>query len=409
MYYHSRKSTGQGNNRFQKRSFGGNHNASRRFQRPMRRLINEKVIYEYVRRATVNNDDRQYNQVEEQVSSFADLSLPQKLKDNIIKRGYSELTPIQNKAIPAIRNASDIIGIANTGTGKTAAFLIPLIENIMKDKHYRALIITPTRELALQIRDELNLFAQGMYIRTALCIGQSSMSTQINDVRRMPSVVVGTPGRLKDLINRGVLRLDSYRMIVLDEADQMLNMGFLKDIKHIISFLPEERQSLFFSATVSTDIKSLIHSFVKNPVTISVKKRESVAHIKHDIVQVERTLKFEKLSTMLAQDGFVKVIVFGRTKRGVEQLARDLHQKGFDVASLHGNKSQFQRQRAITMFKQDRVNILVATDVAARGLDIPDVSHVINYDVPESYEDYVHRTGRTGRANKEGTALTLIS
>lgn len=409
MYYHNNKSQGQVNSRFQKRSFGGNHGGPKRFQRPMRRPINENVIYEYVRRATVHSDEREYNQVEENVSFFADLSLPQRLKDNIIKRGYRELTPIQNKAIPAIRNASDIIGIANTGTGKTAAFLIPLIENIMRDKQYRALIITPTRELALQIREELNLFAQGMFIRTALCIGQSSMSTQISDLRRMPSVVVGTPGRLKDLINRGVLRLDSYRMIVLDEADQMLNMGFLKDIKHIISFLPEERQSLFFSATVSSDIKSLIHSFVKNPVTISVKKRESVAHIKHSIIHTDGKTKFEKLNSMLSQDEFKKVIVFGRTKMGVEDLARALHHNGFDVTSIHGNKSQFQRQRSINMFKQDVVNILVATDVAARGLDIPDVSHVINFDVPESYEDYVHRTGRTGRANKEGSALTIVS
>ena len=366
-------------------------------------------IHEFIRRANVKSTQVSPAQVVNEVL-FSSLDLPETLKATIARHGYVNLTPIQAQGIPAIRAGKDVIGIANTGTGKTAAFLIPLVENILKDFNYKALIISPTRELALQTRDELRKFSGNMPIFSTLCIGQSSMQMQVSQLRHNPHVVVGTPGRLKDLINRGVLKLGMFKMIILDETDQMLDMGFIHDIKEIISYLPADRQSLFFSATVSPAISSLIASFVKNPVTISVKTQETLTNIKQDLVRLDKKVgsKMEKLSTLLRQEEFKKVLVFGRTKHGVERVARDLFQKGFKVTSIHGDKAQFQRQQAIRMFKEDVVSIMVATDVAARGLDIANVTHVINYDIPQTYEDYIHRIGRTGRANLSGTALTFV-
>ncbi len=389
-----------------------------RFSRPSRspsrfggrgRNMNGGNIHEFIRRANVKNVQVSPTQVTDEIL-FSSLNLPESLKSTIIRHGYVNLTPIQAQGIPAIRAGKDVIGIANTGTGKTAAFLIPLVENILKDYNYRALIINPTRELALQTRDELRKFSGNMPIFSTLCIGQSSMQIQISGLRHNPHVVVGTPGRLKDLINRGILKLGMFKMIILDETDQMLDMGFIHDIKEIISHLPTNRQSLFFSATVSPAISALIASFVKNPVTISVKTQETLSNIKQDLVRLDKKIgsKMEKLSSLLKLEEFKKVLVFGRTKHGVERISRDLFQKGFKVTSIHGDKAQFQRQQAIRMFKEDVVSIMVATDVAARGLDIANVTHVINYDIPQTYEDYIHRIGRTGRANLSGTALTFV-
>lgn len=366
-------------------------------------------IHEFIRRANVKSTQVVPTQVVNEVL-FSSLDLPETLKATIARHGYINLTPIQAQGIPAIRAKKDVIGIANTGTGKTAAFLIPLVENILKDFNYKALIISPTRELALQTRDELRKFSGNMPIFSTLCIGQSSMQIQISQLRHNPHVVVGTPGRLKDLINRGILKLGMFKMIILDETDQMLDMGFIHDIKEIISYLPADRQSLFFSATISPAITTLINSFVKNPVTISVKTQETLTNIKQDLVRLDKKIgsKMEKLSSLLKQEEFKKVLVFGRTKHGVERISRDLFQKGFKVTSIHGDKAQFQRQQAIRMFKEDVVSIMVATDVAARGLDIANVTHVINYDIPQTYEDYIHRIGRTGRANLSGTALTFV-
>ena len=366
-------------------------------------------IHEFIRRANVKNVPVSTIQAVADVL-YSSLDLPETLKATIARHNYINLTPIQVQGIPAIRAGKDVIGIANTGTGKTAAFLIPLVENILKDYNYKALIISPTRELALQTRDELRKFSGNMPIYSTLCIGQSSMQMQISGLRHNPHVVVGTPGRLKDLINRGILKLGNFKMIILDETDQMLDMGFIHDIKEIISYLPAERQSLFFSATITPVITALINSFVKNAVTISVKTQETLTNIKQDLVRLDKKVgaKMDKLSSLLRQEEFKKVLVFGRTKHGVERVARDLFQKGFKVTSIHGDKAQFQRQQAIRMFKEDVVSIMVATDVAARGLDIANVTHVINYDIPQTYEDYIHRIGRTGRANLNGTALTFV-
>ncbi|PIS16051.1 ATP-dependent helicase [Candidatus Roizmanbacteria bacterium CG09_land_8_20_14_0_10_41_9] len=364
-------------------------------------------IHSFIKKAAVSHEQPTIGL--KPAVKFSELAIHEKLKQNIAARNYADLTPIQEKGIPEILAGKDVIGISNTGTGKTAAFLIPLIEKVIHNSSYKALIITPTRELALQIREELRKFTYQIPLYSTFCIGQSSMSNQIYDLKRNPHVVIGTPGRLKDLIERKVLRLDQFKMIVLDEVDRMLDMGFIHDIKHIISFLPEKRQSLFFSATVSPEINRLIQSFVKNPITISVKTQETTSHIRQDIVRIQPgKTKIEVLDGLLKKEDFTKVLVFGRTKFGVERLSRELFRKGFKVTSIHGNKPQNKRQQAIRMFKEDVVKILVATDVAARGLDIPNVSHVINYDLPATYEDYIHRIGRTGRADKTGTALTFV-
>ena len=342
-------------------------------------------------------------------TQFSQLVLNAKLQDAITSHGYETMTPIQAQVIPAILHGKDVTGIANTGTGKTAAFLIPIVEQILQQHSRKALIITPTRELALQIRDELRKFTIGMPMYSALCIGKSSMGDQIYNLRRNPNVVIGTPGRLKDLIERKHLRPSEFNTFVLDEADRMLDMGFVADIRSIIALLPKERQSLFFSATVSPAVEQLIKSFVVNPVTISVKVNETTNHIRQEVVRVEMgKKKIDMLHGLLLQEEYKKVLVFGATRRGVEELARELFKRGHKVTSIHGDKAQHQRIQAIRMFKEDVVRILVATDVAARGLDINNVTHVVNFDVPKTYDDYIHRIGRTGRANKYGIALTLV-
>lgn len=340
---------------------------------------------------------------------FRDFSFDQKLQLNIEKKGYSVPTPIQDQAIPIIFEGKDFVGIANTGTGKTAAFLLPLLQKILVDRRQRVLIIAPTRELAVQIHQELVSFAFGMGIYSVTCIGGDSIGRQIRDLRRLHHFVIGTPGRIKDLCMRKVLVLKSFQNVVLDEADRMLDMGFINDIRYLLSLLSSQRQSLFFSATISSEIHSLIRTFLRDPVTVSVKKQESSANVEQDVVKIPRGInKFDVLQDLLKQAQFEKVLIFARTKRGVEKLSSSLERRGFLAASIHGDKTQFKRQMALNLFKNNRIKILVATDVAARGLDIPNVSHVINFDLPANYEDYVHRIGRTGRVDKKGIALSFV-
>lgn len=359
----------------------------------------------------INQAVQQAAEIPYQVThQFADFAIDARLKQNISAHGYTTPTPIQDQAIPHILNGKDVVGIANTGTGKTAAFLIPLLNKILGNAAEKALIIVPTRELAFQIDDELKAFARSLYIGSVLCVGGVSINNQIYTLRKNPNIVIGTPGRLKDLIKRRFLNLNTFQTIILDEVDRMVDIGFINDIKHIISLLPHQRQSLFFSATVSREVNSIIQSFLKDPVTISVKKTETATGIEQDIIRVkDRNEKITKLHELLRKEEFTKVLIFGRTKWNVERLAQALERDGFTAASIHGNKSQNQRLRALAQFKQNQLQVLVATDIAARGLDIDDVSHVINYDEPASFEDYVHRIGRTGRANKQGKALTFIS
>jgi ATP-dependent RNA helicase RhlE len=343
------------------------------------------------------------------VNSFNDFSLVDQLLSNVIARGYKNPTPIQDKVIPLIVQNRDVIGIANTGTGKTAAFLLPLINKVSADRSNKVLIVAPTRELAVQINEELRLFTPQMNIWSAVCIGGVSMSRQINELRRNPNFVIGTPGRLMDLERQGKIRFNNYQSIVLDEVDRMLDMGFINDIRMIISKLPLARQSLFFSATMPEKTKQLAQSFLRNPIQISVATSVIPSNVDQDIVKLNGRDKVDVLHDLLIMEGFEKVLVFGRTKHGINKLEQTLTQRGFKIATIHGNKSQSQRQRALIEFKENRIKILLATDVASRGLDIDNVTHVINYDLPESYEDYIHRIGRTGRVDKKGKALTFVN
>ncbi len=340
---------------------------------------------------------------------FTDFLIDEYLKAGIVSKGYISPTPIQDRSIPHILKGQDIVGIANTGTGKTAAFLIPLIDKVLKNRKNKVLIVVPTRELAIQIQNELTGFTKGMKIFSVCCVGGAYIGKQLSELRYINEFIIGTPGRLKDLIERKAIILNQFSTIVLDEADRMLDMGFVNDMRYLMAGMPKPRHTLFFSATLSSEIEKMIGEFLHEPVRISVKTRDTSKNIEQDIVKVARGLnKFDVLGELLAKEDFNKVIIFGRTKHGVEKLSRALVAKGFKAESIHGDKNHSQRQRALKGFKENQVQILVATDVAARGLDIPDVSHVINFDIPATYDDYVHRIGRTGRANKKGKALTFV-
>ncbi len=340
---------------------------------------------------------------------FSDFNLDGKLKRNIAEHGYTHATLIQEKAIPPLLEGKDVIGIANTGTGKTAAFLIPLVNKILANRNERVIILVPTRELAMQIEAELRIFKKGMDFDSVLCIGGTSMGRQVQELRHSPHFVIGTPGRIKDLVQNHKLNLQMFQNIVLDEVDRMVDIGFIKDIKYFISMLPKKRQSLFFSATVSGAAAEILKDFVVNPVTVTVKNNDNVANIDQDIIRIRgNDKKIDVLHSLLRKEGFDKVLIFGRTKWGIEKLTRILIDRGFRASAIHGNRSLEQRKRALAQFKQNQIQVLLATDVASRGLDIDDVTHVINYDAPETKDDYIHRIGRTGRAGKRGIALTFV-
>ena len=340
---------------------------------------------------------------------FADFGFDQRLQENIDNHGYVNPTPIQDGAIPFVIEGRDLIGLANTGTGKTAAFLLPLLHRHLKKEVTRTLIMVPTRELAVQIEEEFKIFARGLSLFSTLIVGGASMNRQLNQLQRHPQFIIGTPGRLKDLIENYGLRLEEFDSLVLDEADRMLDMGFIKDIKTILGHMKPNKQTLFLSATITSEIDNLIAELLHNPETVSVRKGETAAHVEQNIVEVEgRDQKENKIVELLNDPEFSKVLIFAETKHGVQKLSDNLNRIGLRTQAIHGNKSQPQRQRALQDFKLERVQALIATDVAARGLDIPNVTHVINFDIPNNYEDYVHRIGRTGRAGKKGNALTFV-
>ncbi len=361
-------------------------------------------VSKFINRATPISEAKPYIAK----NAFADFSIDERLKKNVLSAGYDHPTPIQDQAIPCVLEGRDIVGIANTGTGKTAAFVIPLLDKIVKDNRQNVLILAPTRELAIQINQELMRFAFGLRIFSVCAVGGMPIYRQISDLRRNYNFVIGTPGRIKDLVKRNCLRLNSFQTVVLDESDRMLDMGFIPDMRFLMSAMPKDRQTLFFSATLSSDIKSIINEFLNDPVSISVKTGDTARSVDQDVVYVKNAPKLDLLHDLLIQPEFNKVLIFGRTKHGVERLSELLLDRGFKAESIHGNKNHSQRQRALIQFKENRSQILVATDVAARGLDIPNVSHVINYELPATYEDYIHRIGRTGRAGKTGKALTFI-
>ena len=351
-------------------------------------------------------------QVEEKpyvpVHTFSDFPFLDSLKRNIAKKGFINPTPIQDQSIEHIIAGKDFFGLANTGTGKTGAFILPLINRVAQDKKQKVLILAPTRELAQQIDVEFRALSQMMSLFSVLTVGGMPIFKQIREIRRGINFVIGTPGRVVDLIKQKALDLSDYGTVVLDEADRMLDMGFRDDMEFILNKCRADRQTLFFSATLSPDIRKLTDKYLKDPLFVSVVKGETSKNIDQDVVRARPADKLELLHDILIKDGSDKVLIFRETKRSVDTLEKELKDRGFKVAGIHGDKHNRERVRTLAAFKENKITILIATDVAARGLDIPNVTHVINYDIPNDYETYVHRIGRTGRADKKGTALTFI-
>ena len=390
---------------------------SRPFSRPrtpqrgggrMIKYVPKRILLEAIEKSKASYTGAQEDSEPVQ-HTFEDFGFIPELLNNIRAKGFGSPTPIQDQAIAAILEGRDIIGTANTGTGKTAAFLIPMIQKISNDRNQRLLVIAPTRELAVQIHKELRELGRGLSIRSAMLIGGANEWRQKQDMKLDPHVVVATPGRLKDFIQTKHVHMSGFRNVVLDEADRMVDIGFINDIKYFISLLPRERQSLFFSATISGRVGEILTDFVHDPVRVSVKKEDTATTIRQEVVQVpNKDRKMEILHDLLIRKEFGKVLIFGRTKWSVQKISDELVRRGFRADAIHGNKRQNQRQRTLESFKRSEIQVLLATDVASRGLDIPDVTHVINYDLPETMEDYIHRIGRTGRANKRGIALTFV-
>lgn len=346
----------------------------------------------------------------ENMETFQEMELPQALLDTLQKMQFTTPTPIQAEAIPPALKGQDVLGSAQTGTGKTAAFGIPLVAHLLSNHVGSALVMTPTRELAAQVlRHIQDILGNQTPIQTALLIGGDSMYTQLKKLRRNPRIVVGTPGRINDHLRRGSLNLEETDFLVLDETDRMLDMGFSIQIEDVLRHMKEERQTLLFSATLPKNIVSLTKRYLNNPVRVSVSPTSSpAANVEQETVQISKKEKYPRLLAELEKrEG--SVLVFINTKHGTQNMADDLSDEGYTVEAIHGDLRQRKRDRVIADFRRKKYRILVATDVAARGLDIPHIEHVINYDLPQCEEDYIHRIGRTGRAGAEGKALNFVS
>lgn len=348
--------------------------------------------------------------------SFQSLGLSPELLRAVAELNYTTPTPIQRQAIPVILQGSDVMALAQTGTGKTAGFTLPLLQrladNTKADKTnrvVRALILTPTRELAAQVGESVRDYSKYLALRSEIIFGGVSINPQITKVRRGTDIIIATPGRLLDLINQNVVNLSKVEILVLDEADRMLDMGFIKDVKKILAFIPKQRQNMLFSATLSKDIQALADSLLRTPKLIEVASRNIATELITQVMHpVDRKRKRELLSYMIGFHNWQQVLVFTRTKHGANHLCEQLVEDGLTAAAIHGNKSQGARTRALEDFKTGKIRILVATDIAARGIDIDHLPYVVNFDLPNIAEDYVHRIGRTGRAGKKGTAVSLV-
>lgn len=402
MAYNNQRTFSRGPRSVQSRSNFGIRRQNRS------RVNNKKYINpsRFINQATQKANELPY----ESEHKFSDFKFNSQLMFNIEAKGYKTMTQIQDQAIQLILDGKDVVGLANTGTGKTAAFLLPILNRqtgvTLKPS---VIIIAPTRELAQQIDEQFRDFSKGLGLYSALIVGGMPVEKQIRELKKRPSFIIGTPGRIKDLINRRYINLATVNTVVLDEADRMLDMGFLPDIKNIVSMTPVNRQTLLFSATITPEIARIIADFTNDAVTIQARTSETSEHIEQNVIEYfDKAHKIELLTDMLAKVEYDKVLVFGETKFGVQRLSDHLDNNGISSVAIHGNKNQSQRQRALKSFKDGRVKVMVATDVAARGLDIPNVSHVINFDTPQCYEDYVHRIGRTGRAGANGNAVTFI-
>ena len=348
------------------------------------------------------------------LQKFSDLPLIPAIQAAVKKAGYEIPTPIQAQAIPHLLAGKDLLGCAQTGTGKTAAFALPIIQNIVESrfrpgpKNANCLILTPTRELALQIYENFKTYSAGVSLSTAVVYGGVGINPQIKAVKNGVDVLIATPGRLLDLIQQNKLSIRQIKTFVLDEADRMLDMGFIHDIKKILTMIPQQRQTLFFSATMPAEIEKLSASMLRNPVKIEVNPISSTAErVEQYVMYVEQSKKRDLLRHLLADPKFYRVIVFTRTKHGANKVADILSKNKISAEAIHGNKSQNARQRALDLFKNNKIQVLIATDIASRGIDIDAVTHVINFEVPNVAENYVHRIGRTARAGLGGIAISF--
>jgi ATP-dependent RNA helicase RhlE len=348
--------------------------------------------------------------------SFEQLDLIKPLVDAVRRKGYTTPTPIQQQSIPHILNGNDIFGCAQTGTGKTAAFALPLLQLLTEEQNQhiqrgiKVLILAPTRELVQQINESFAEYGRGTKIRHTSIYGGVSQRNQVTILKKGVDVVIATPGRLQDLVQQGFIKLDTVRHFVLDEADRMLDMGFIDDIKRIIAKLPAKKQTIFFAATLSPEIKKLSASLLHNPVSVSVAPVSSTSDlISQSVYYVKREDKKMLLKHVIQSNSVENALVFTRTKRGADKVAKDLNSSGIKAGAIHGDKSQNNREQTLKGFKKGMIRVLVATDVASRGIDIDKLSHVINYEIPEQAETYVHRIGRTGRAGAHGIALSFCT
>eukprot|EP00163_Fabomonas_tropica_P015536 TRINITY_DN28346_c0_g1_i1.p3 TRINITY_DN28346_c0_g1~~TRINITY_DN28346_c0_g1_i1.p3 ORF type:complete len:448 (+),score=88.74 TRINITY_DN28346_c0_g1_i1:4427-5770(+) len=346
--------------------------------------------------------------------SFSSLGLSEQLVRATSDQGYETPSPIQQQAIPAVLSGKDVMAAAQTGTGKTAGFTLPLLQrladNPRQGKGPRALILAPTRELAAQVHDSVNLYSRYIPTKSAVVFGGVKINPQMMKLRKGLDVLVATPGRLLDLYQQNAVRFNEVEILVLDEADRMLDMGFIRDIRKVLDLLPAQRQNLLFSATFSSDIRKLAQGLLNNPVQVEVAARNTTAEtVKQSVYPVDQSQKSALLSKLVRDNSWEQVLVFTRTKHGANRLTQKLEKDGITAAAIHGNKSQGARTRALANFKAGEVRVLVATDIAARGLDIKQLPQVVNFELPNVPEDYVHRIGRTGRAGERGHALSLVS
>lgn len=342
--------------------------------------------------------------------TFKEFGLSAAIIKALEEKGYEQPTPIQQEAIPHILAGKDILGTAQTGTGKTGAFCLPLLENFTRNRNkagVRALILTPTRELAIQVFDNLRFYGKHLRVRSAVIFGGVSQFHQVKEIRQGVDILVATPGRLLDLMNQGLLTLKHLEVLVLDEADRMLDMGFIHDIRKVLKVIPATRQNIFFSATMPAEVQDLVKSILRDPVRIAAESKTPKPQITQSVYYVPRESKRALLKLVITEQNMRNVIVFARTKHGADKIAKDLNKSGITAEAIHGNKSQNARQRALSNFKRNETRVLVATDIAARGIDIVDLPFVINYELPETAETYTHRIGRTGRAGQAGFALSF--
>ncbi len=348
--------------------------------------------------------------------SFESLGLRSELLRAVTEKGYTNPTPIQLQAIPAVLDGHDVLGGAQTGTGKTAGFTLPMLHRLMltskkkkAQRSVRALVLVPTRELAAQVGDSINDYGKYLSLNYLTVFGGVKINPQIKQLSKGVDILVATPGRLLDHISQNTIDLSALEILVLDEADRMLDMGFIRDIRRILALVPENKQTLFFSATFSSEIRKLADQLLQSPVLVEVARKNTTAKSIQQVVHlVEKTRKRELLSYLIGSNNWQQVLVFSRTKHGADRLSKQLSSDGISSASIHGNKSQGARTRALADFKSKKIRVLVATDIAARGINVDQLPHVVNFDLPSAAEDYVHRIGRTGRAGNEGEAMSLV-